>query len=190
MSGAMESMDMRPGRRNAILAGGTETVGGVALALGIATPVAGAGLIATMLTAIRKVHWKNGVWNGGGGFEYNAVLIAAVTALSDDGPGLLSLDAAFGKRRWGTLGALFALFGGIAGSIAAVELGRRGGSPFGDPSDGGPDGGGSDGDGPDDDGADDDGADDAGAGEADALDEPEGMLPADSEEVAAESGAA
>ncbi|UFS57923.1 DoxX family protein [Subtercola endophyticus] len=176
MSGAMESMNMRPGRRNAFLAGGTETAGGVALALGFLTPVAAAGLISTMITAIRKVHWKNGVWNGGGGFEYNAVLIAAVAALSDDGPGTVSIDAALGKRRWGTFGVVFALVGGIVGSIAAVELGRRGGTPFGDPGDGPS----SDDDGPA------DGPDDA----LTSSEEPEGMLPADSEEVAAESGAA
>ncbi|MCU1476091.1 MAG: DoxX family protein [Subtercola sp.] len=122
----MEKLEMRPARRNAILAAGTETVGGAALALGLLTPVASAGLIATMLTAIRKVHWKNGVWNSGGGFEYNAVLIAAVTALSDDGPGIVSLDGALGKPRWGVLGAVFALGGGIVGSLVAVALGRHG----------------------------------------------------------------
>jgi putative oxidoreductase len=78
-----------------------------------------------MFTAIRKVHWKNGIWNTQGGFEFNAVLIAVVTALATDGPGRFSVDAAFGKSRWGVLGGLFALGAGVAGSFAAIELGRR-----------------------------------------------------------------
>jgi putative oxidoreductase len=78
-----------------------------------------------MVTAIRKVHWKNGIWNSSGGFEFNAVLIAVVAALATDGPGIFSVDAAFGKKRWGILGGLFALGAGVAGSVAAIEFGRR-----------------------------------------------------------------
>jgi putative oxidoreductase len=121
----MEATGMRPARRNAVAAGITETAGGAALALGVLTPVASAGLISVMLTAIRKVHWSKGVWNHDGGYEYNAVLIAAVAALAGDGPGAASIDAAFGRRRWGVLGMVFALAAGAAGSIGAVELGRR-----------------------------------------------------------------
>ena len=75
---AFEGMGMRPGRRNAIAAGAAEAGGGAALALGFATPTAGAALIATMLTAIHRVHFKNGPWVTNGGFEYNLVLIAAI----------------------------------------------------------------------------------------------------------------
>jgi putative oxidoreductase len=122
----MEQSNMRPARRNALAVAWTETLGGAAFAAGLLTPVASAGLTAVMLTAIRKVHWNNGVWNSNGGYEFNAVLIAAVTALADDGPGTISLDAAIGKRRWGPLGALFSLAAGTIGSIGAVELGKRG----------------------------------------------------------------
>lgn len=119
------SMGMQPARLQAQAVALTETLGGAAIAAGAATPAAAAGLIATMVTAIRKVHWKNGFWNSKGGFEFNTVLISVVTAIAIEGPGPVSIDAAFGKRRWGVLGGLFALVGGVAGSIAAVEFGQR-----------------------------------------------------------------
>src|SRR5271167_3571701 len=82
-----EQLGMRPGRRNAIAAGAAETGGGALLAVGLATPVAASVLIATMLTAIHRVHAKNGPWVAKGGYEYNLVLIAAALALAEVGPG-------------------------------------------------------------------------------------------------------
>ncbi|MHC2186160.1 putative oxidoreductase [Rathayibacter agropyri] len=121
----MTSLELHPAHRNAVAAAVTETAGGAALALGAATPLAAAGLIATMVTAVRKVHWSNGLWNTGGGWEYNGVLVAAVAAIVADGPGTLSFDALIGKRKWGAGWALFALVGGAAASTALIEAGRR-----------------------------------------------------------------
>ncbi len=120
-----DSMGLRPGRRNAIAASVAEAGGGAALALGLATPLAGAALIGTMITAIRTVHLKNGPWVSNGGYEYNLVLIVAVAALVEAGPGCLSLDAARGSQRRGALWALAALAAGAAGSVAALELAKR-----------------------------------------------------------------
>src|SRR4051794_25073776 len=83
-----------PPKANALAAGLTETVGGALLAAGLATPVAAAALTGVMTTAIRKVHLPNGPWAANGGWEYNAVLIGAVTEIAEAGPGELSLDAA------------------------------------------------------------------------------------------------
>lgn len=121
----MENLDLQPARRNAIAAGATEAVGGALLVAGAATPVAGAGLIGTMLTAIRTVHFKNGLWNGKGGWEFNAVMIASLLALTESGPGRASVDAARGKVRSGTGWAFAALAAGAAASTAIVELGHR-----------------------------------------------------------------
>ncbi|ROQ58580.1 putative oxidoreductase [Rathayibacter sp. PhB152] len=121
----MKSLELHPARRNAVAAAVTETAGGAALALGLATPVAAAGLIATMVTAVRKVHWSNGLWNSGGGWEYNGLLAAAATAIVADGPGALSFDGLVGKRKWGAGWALFALVAGAAASTAVIEAGRR-----------------------------------------------------------------
>lgn len=123
--GMMQALEMHPPRRNAIAAGVTETTGGALLAAGAATPLAVAGLIGTMITAIRKVHLANGPWSANGGYEYNLVLIAALLALAEDGPGPVSLDAAMGRERTGAAWALAALALGAAASTAVVEAGRR-----------------------------------------------------------------
>jgi len=124
-TGMMASLDIHPPRQNAIAAASAETFGGAALALGAATPAAAAALIATMATAVRKVHLQNGVWNSKGGWEFNAVLAAAATAIAAEGPGPISVDALFKRSRWGVGGGLFALAAGIAGSYAVTELAKR-----------------------------------------------------------------
>ena len=127
--GMMQALDLRPARRNSLAAGITETAGGALLIAGLATPVAAAGLIGAMITAIRKVHLANGPWAANGGWEYNAVLIAALMALVDAGPGDVSVDAALGHDEWGPGWALGGLALGAAASGAAVALGARGAQP-------------------------------------------------------------
>jgi putative oxidoreductase len=122
--GMMESLDMNPPRRNALAAGITETAGGALMVAGLATPIASAGLIGTMVTAIRKVHWSSGPWAASGGYEYNLVLIAGLMALAEEGPGDISLDAALGLDLTGVRWSLAALSLGIAASSASVWLGR------------------------------------------------------------------
>jgi putative oxidoreductase len=124
-SNMFESLGLRPGRRNAIAASAAETIGGAALVLGALTPAAAASLIGTMVTAIRTVHLKNGLWAANGGYEFNLALIAAILALVDGGPGELSIDGALGIHDTGSRWALAALGAGLAGSTAAIELGRR-----------------------------------------------------------------
>jgi putative oxidoreductase len=118
-----EALGLRPGRRHATAAGATEAGGGALLALGLFTPAAAAALIGTMYTAIQKVHLQKGPWVTDGGYEYNLVLIAALVALADVGPGDLSLDHALGTELRGPLVALAALAGGIAGATVMTELG-------------------------------------------------------------------
>lgn len=123
--GMMRSLNMHPPRRNALAAGATETVGGALLALGLATPAAAAGLIGVMVTAIRKVHAPNGPWAANGGWEYNAVLIAALVVIAERGPGKISLDHAFRLDRSGVGWGLGALALGAAASAVTIEAGRR-----------------------------------------------------------------
>lgn len=119
------STGMHPARPNAYVVALTETLGGAAVVAGVATPAATVGLTAAMVTAIRKVHWRNGFFASNGGWEFNAVLIAALAAITADGPGPISIDAAIGRRRWGIGTALIAVAAGIGASAAAIELGRR-----------------------------------------------------------------
>ena len=114
-----ESLGLRPGRPNAIAAGAAEAGGGALLAVGLETPFAASVLVATMLTAIHRVHAKNGPWSSNGGYEYNLVLIAAALALAEVGPGALSLDAARGRERSGSHWALAALTTGALGALGS-----------------------------------------------------------------------
>jgi putative oxidoreductase len=121
-SDAFEGLGLRPGRRHALGAGIAETAGGALLALGLLTPVAAATLTGVMTTAIRKVHAKNGVWVTDGGFEYNAVVIAALATLVETGPGASSVDASLFPRMKGTRLALASVLAGAAGSLLNEQL--------------------------------------------------------------------
>lgn len=121
----MGKLELHPARRNALAASLSETVGGALVLLGAFTPAAGAMLTGTMVTAIRTVHFKNGPWNGNGGYEFNLALIAGVTALVDAGPGPISIDRGLGIEAKGSKWALAALAAGAAGSALTIEAGRR-----------------------------------------------------------------
>jgi putative oxidoreductase len=116
-----EQIGLRPGKRHAIAAGASEAGGGALLAAGLATPLAAAVLTGTMITAIERVHGKNGPWLANNGYEYNIVLIAAVLALAETGPGNLSLEAALGRERSGPGWALAALAAGALGALAVRQ---------------------------------------------------------------------
>jgi putative oxidoreductase len=120
-----EQVGLRPGRESALAAGTAETGGGALFALGAATPLAAAAVSASMITAIKTVHWEKGIWSSGGGYEYNLVLLAAVFGLTENGPGKWSIDASLGKSRWGTFWAFAALAAGAAGSAAVLAAAER-----------------------------------------------------------------
>jgi putative oxidoreductase len=105
-----ESLGLRAGKRNAIAAGSTETGCGVLVALGLATPLAAAGLSAVMITALRTAVWNEGFKPATG--EHEMLLAAAALRLTDTGPGAASLDSALGNA-------------GAAGSAMAISRGRR-----------------------------------------------------------------
>ena len=119
----MKSLKMEPARENALLAGATETVGGGLLVAGLATPIASAALIGTMITAIRKVHLAKGPWNSDGGYEYNLVLIASLLELAASGPGKYSLDRLLHTERPGFAPAATAFLLGAGASTAAIAVG-------------------------------------------------------------------
>ena len=117
-----ESLGLRPGRRNAVAAGSTETACGVLIALGLATPAAAAGLSAVMITALRTAIWKEGFKPATGEFE--VLLAAGALALTDTGPGDPSVDSALGLELSGPWWTLAALGAGAAGSSMAISAGR------------------------------------------------------------------
>jgi putative oxidoreductase len=121
---SFESLGLRPGRTMALAAGLAELSGGALLALGLATPLAAALLIAVMSTAIATVHWAHGVWMADGGFEYNLVLIAVAFSVASIGAGKWSLDHALGWHVAGPRWALSALVVGVFAAIVTVALRR------------------------------------------------------------------
>jgi putative oxidoreductase len=126
-TGMMEKLELAPPRANAYAASLSETLGGAAIALGAATPLAAASLIGTMTTAIRTVHLKNGFWSTGGGYEYNLTIIAALLLIVDGGPGPLSVDGALGIEETGAGVALGALALGVLGSTVTLAAARAAG---------------------------------------------------------------
>ena len=110
-----EQLGFVPGKRSAFLAGAAEAGAGVLLVLGLATPLAAAAFVATMLVAVVTVHGKNGFFATQGGYEYNLVLALGALSLAFTGPGALSLDAALGIELTGAAGGVAALIAGAAG---------------------------------------------------------------------------
>src|SRR4051794_929464 len=94
-TGAFFGKNFKAGVAMAFLAGLSE-LGGVLFALGLLTPLAAFGIVVTMATAIRVVHWRNGFFNHGGGFEFNLLLLLVPVGIVMTGPGRLSLDRALG----------------------------------------------------------------------------------------------
>ncbi|MET9688321.1 DoxX family membrane protein [Streptomyces sp. NPDC006514] len=74
----------------AVLAGLTETLGGLGLALGLLTPLAGAAVVGTLINAI-AVHGA-GAFFAPEGIEYELLLTAGAAALALAGPGRYAVD--------------------------------------------------------------------------------------------------
>jgi putative oxidoreductase len=123
--GFFEDLGFKPGKHHAVAAGAAEAGGGALLALGFLTPAAAAAISGPMVTAIRHVHASKGPWISDGGYEYNAVILAALAAIVDDGPGPISLDHALGIEKSGFGWALAAVGAGAAGSFAISERAKR-----------------------------------------------------------------
>jgi putative oxidoreductase len=124
-----EGMGLKPGIVHAGAAGAAETLGGAGLLLGYRTPLASASIVSVMLTAINRVHLKNGPWAAKGGYEYNVVLAAAAISLAESGPGALSLDALRGKEKVGAKWGIFSLAAGAAGAAGAHFLAESRATP-------------------------------------------------------------
>src|SRR5919112_502347 len=119
---SFDSIGLRPGRPQATTAGVSETVGGALIATGFLTPLGCALITGVMTQAIRTVHAGKGPWFTQGGWEYNAVLIAAVFAIAEQGPGDWSLDHALHIERSGPLWATAAVGTGAAGPVLATPV--------------------------------------------------------------------
>ena len=121
--GFLEKLGFFPGRRNALFAGLAELLGGLLLALGLATPLAATLIVSVMFVAVATVHVKNGYFITNQGYEYNLTLAAVAVSVAIIGAGPVSLDAALGIHDAGPLWGLAALVAGLVGG--AVQLAGR-----------------------------------------------------------------
>jgi putative oxidoreductase len=114
----MESVGYAPGKASATAAGLAEAGGGALLALGLATPAAGAAAAGAMAGA-SAVHVPNGFFAQSGGYEHAASLGLTGAALAITGPGRLSLGHTV-NRGWMVPAAL-----GVTAAATAVIVGLR-----------------------------------------------------------------
>lgn len=78
------------GKAMAVVAGLSETLGGLGLVLGLLTPLAGAAVVGTMVNAL-AVKWGGGFF-APEGVEYELLLTAGAGALALTGPGRYAVD--------------------------------------------------------------------------------------------------
>ncbi|MFI5801366.1 DoxX family protein [Streptomyces sp. NPDC051561] len=121
---AMESMGFTPGRQSAMAAGLGEVGGGALLALGFATPAAGAAAAGAMAGAV-AVHAPGGFFAQAGGYEYPAFLGFTAAAIGLTGPGRLSLDHATCHRFDGPWTVAVAFVASAAAATAVVGKRQR-----------------------------------------------------------------
>ncbi|MCX4097671.1 DoxX family protein [Nocardia sp. alder85J] len=102
------------GKTMAVIAGLSETFGGLGLIVGLLTPLAAAAVMGVMINAVAV---KSGFF-APKGYEYELVLLAAVVTLALIGPGRLALDRAVPALRHYRL-----VYGVAAIVLAAVVAG-------------------------------------------------------------------
>jgi putative oxidoreductase len=121
--GFVASQGYRAGVAMAIAAGLCETVGGTLLALGFATPLAGALLAIVMINAIASVTLKKGFMLGS---ELEIAYLTVAISLAAIGPGRFSIDRAIGwdDNISGAWWGVAALAAAVVVSTITLTLGR------------------------------------------------------------------
>jgi putative oxidoreductase len=96
--GFFETVGFKPGVMFAAMAGLSELLGGLLVALGLLTPLGAAMVLAAMIVAMVGVHLKNGFFVSNNGIELAFLYAAAALGVAFTGGGAYSLDALLGLR--------------------------------------------------------------------------------------------
>lgn len=115
----------------AILGAVGEVAGGALLILGLATPLAGAAVLAVMVNAwlVRQVAEPGLQFFAPAGVEYESLLVLAAAAIILTGPGRIAVDGRRGWARRPFIGSFLALALG-AGGAAAMWIFLNGANPL------------------------------------------------------------
>lgn len=123
--GALGGMGYQPPTVWAGVSTAIELVGGLLLALGFATPLAAAALLAQAIAIIGLAHWPKGFFNMQGGWEFPMSLLAGAAALLLTGPGAYSVDEAL-RLSLPDDARLLLLVVAVLGGLAALAIPERG----------------------------------------------------------------
>ena len=124
-AGWFESLGMKPGVLHAWTASLVEVAAGAMLVLGLGMPLAGAGVIGTMVVALVTNHMKNGffIFRPGEGYEYVLTLTVVAVCLAMLGAGEWSLDDALELDAMnGWSGLLMAAVAGGGGTAVLLAV--------------------------------------------------------------------
>ena len=120
-----ESLGLKPGILHAWMASITELVCGPMLILGVATPLAAAGVVGVMVVAFLTNHRPNGffIFRPGEGYEYVLNLAVAGLALGGLGAGKFSVDNLFTSELLaGWKGLVITAVAGIGGALLLLAV--------------------------------------------------------------------
>ena len=120
-----ESIGMKYGKFQAVVAASTEISAGLGLAAGLLTPIPAAGFVALMFVAAWTVHRPNGFFIVKEGWEYTLILATAAVTVATLGAGKYSLDHLLFPGHHmlaGWHGLLTSLVLGLGGGIGQLLL--------------------------------------------------------------------
>jgi putative oxidoreductase len=128
---AMAQLGFRPGFAFAIVAGATEVLSGLLVAVGLFGPVGPALMLSVMIVAIVAVHWSHGVFAMNNGIEVPLLYAIASILFAGVGYGAHSFDALLNlggvwspELTWVVLSIGF--IGGVANTILRRPVERQG----------------------------------------------------------------
>ncbi|MFD7614590.1 DoxX family protein [Streptomyces sp. NPDC059828] len=110
----------RPGSLYAGLAGASEFLGGIGLAIGLLTPLAAAAIVGVMINAM-SVAEKLDLW-AATGLGFPLMLAVSALTVAAVGPGSLAVDRFFPWRNGGWGAFAFALIAGGVGAAIVLAL--------------------------------------------------------------------
>jgi putative oxidoreductase len=119
------ALGFRPGKQMAIVAGASEALGGLLLAVGFLSPLAGAAIVGTMLVAA-SVHADKGLWGVNGGYELALLYAVTGAVVAVGGPGSISLDHLAGlDDTWTTALGTAVIAAGLIAGTTVISRARR-----------------------------------------------------------------